>query len=146
MANNDGLQTVLEKEIQPGDFDSGGEVSSEIKDLLRKLGVPAEVVRKASIAAYELEMNIIIHSEGGEMETKVKPGSIKIIARDQGPGIKDVEKAFQPGYSTAGEAVREMGFGAGMGLCNVESYSDRVKVESEVKKGTRIEAYINFER
>ncbi|MFP4016838.1 MAG: ATP-binding protein [Halanaerobiales bacterium] len=137
-------QKILEKSIERGDFKSGGEVSSKLKDLLRKLGVRSDIARKITIVTYELEMNIIIHSEGGEIRAIVTPESLKVIAEDRGPGIRDIEKAFQPGYSTASDEVREMGFGAGMGLNNVEHYSDDVDVHSESGKGTRIAAEVYF--
>ena len=145
MEADEQLQTVLEADVEAGDFNSGGEVSSKLKDLLRKLGIPAEIVRKVAIVAYELEMNIIIHSVGGHIQAQVKPELIKVIAEDEGPGIENVEQAFQPGYSTASESIRELGFGAGMGLCNVDNYSDDLTVTSEVDKGTKIESYIKFE-
>ncbi|MFP4662278.1 MAG: ATP-binding protein [Halanaerobiales bacterium] len=135
-------QKILEKEIERGDFGSGGEVSSKLKDLLRKLGVRSDIARKLTIITYELEMNIIIHSEGGEIRAIVTPEFLKVIAEDRGPGISDIEKAFQPGYSTASDEVREMGFGAGMGLNNVEHYSDDVEVVSESGEGTRISAVV----
>ncbi len=145
MEADEELQTVLKADIEAGDFNSGGEVSSKLKDLLRKLGIPAKIVRKVAIIAYELEMNIIIHSLGGQIQAQVKPELIKVIAEDKGPGIENVEQAFQPGYSTASESIRELGFGAGMGLYNVENYSDDLAVTSEVDKGTKIESYIKFE-
>ncbi len=137
-------QTVLDCRIKRGDFSRGGEASSQLKSILQKLGIPTKVIRKISIATYELEMNIIIHSEGGKLKVKVDSEKIKIIAKDDGPGIEDVEQAFKPGYSTADESIRELGFGAGMGLCNIERYSDEIDVESELGEGTRIEADIYF--
>lgn len=137
-------QTILDCEIERGDFSRGGEASSKLKGILQKLGIPTKVIRKISISTYELEMNIIIHSEGGNLKAKVDSEKIKIIANDNGPGIEDIEQAFKPGYSTADESIRELGFGAGMGLCNIKRYSDEIDVESELGVGTKIEVDIYF--
>ncbi len=137
-------QIVLDCEIERGDFSRGGEASSKLKGILQKLGIPTKAIRKISITTYELEMNIIIHSEGGNLKAKVDSEKIKIIAKDDGPGIEDIEQAFKPGYSTADESIRELGFGAGMGLCNIERYSDELNVTSELGVGTKIEVDIYF--
>ncbi|MFW6022682.1 MAG: ATP-binding protein [Halanaerobiaceae bacterium] len=137
-------QMILNKSIERGDFKTGGEASSKLKDLLRKLGVESSIVRRITIVTYELEMNIIIHSKGGEIRAEVTPELIKVVAADKGPGIKDIERAFQPGYSTASDEIREMGFGAGMGLNNVQHYSDDLDVKSELGMGTMITACVSL--
>ncbi|TDX49029.1 ATP-binding protein [Orenia marismortui] len=135
-------KVILDHDIEAGDFAGGGEGSSKLKNILHKLGLPAKIIRKIAIATYELEINIIIHTHGGNLKADVSPSEIRIIASDQGPGIEDLDKAFQPGFSTASEKAREMGFGAGMGLCNIKRYSDNIEVETEVGEGTRIEVKV----
>ena len=137
---------LLEREIEKGAFNKGGEVSSKLQEMLRRLGVKPDIIRKISIVTYELEMNIIIHSLGGKILAKINSNSneLLIIAEDEGPGIENVEKSFEPGYSTAGEEVRELGFGAGMGLNNIENFSDQLGVETEIGTGTKIEAIMFF--
>lgn len=135
-------QTILDCEIEKGDFSRGGEASSKLKKLLHKLGIPSKTIRRIAISTYELEINIIIHTYGGKLQVDVSPSAIIIIASDKGPGIVDLDKAFQPGYSTASQKARQMGFGAGMGLCNIKRYSDELNVETELGKGTKIEAKI----
>ncbi|HOH88728.1 MAG TPA: anti-sigma regulatory factor, partial [Bacillota bacterium] len=105
---------------------------------LRELGIDSSIIRKISIAAYEAEMNIVIHSTGGQIVLEITPGVIRIIASDRGPGIADVELAMKEGYSTATDRVREMGFGAGMGLPNMKRCSDRFYVTSSEGTGTQI--------
>ncbi len=139
-------QEIINFEIEAGDFSSGGEASSKLKSILRKLGIPSQLIRKTAITTYELEINIIIHTFGGRISAEVSPKEIKVIASDQGPGIEDVDKAFQPGYSTANEKAREMGFGAGMGLCNIKRYSDNLEVRTKIGEGTTIEAYIYLDQ
>ena len=105
---------------------------------LRKLGIPPEVIRKISIAMYEGEINMVIHADGGEADVLVYEDRIVMILTDRGPGIADVEKAMQEGYSTAPDNVRSLGFGAGMGLPNMKRYTDDMKIESVVGEGTTI--------
>lgn len=124
--------------VEKDDFDRAGEASSNIKKILRQLGIDAAIIRRIAIATYEAEINIVIHSLGGKIDLEVDPGSIKIIASDRGPGIANIELAMQEGYSTASDKVREMGFGAGMGLPNMKKCSDEFKVESALGKGTTI--------
>ena len=137
-------KTLLDQEIEKGAFNKGGEASSKLKEILRKLGIEPEIIRKTSIITYEMEMNIIIHSRGGQLEAKITPENIIICADDNGPGIKDLDQAFRPGYSTAGAEVRELGFGAGMGLNNIKNFSDELKVDSTVGQGTNIKALISI--
>ncbi len=125
-------------EVEKDDFVRAGEASSNIKKILRQLGIDSGVIRKISIATYEAEMNIVIHSLGGQIILAVTPGYVKVVACDRGPGIADMELAMQEGYSTATDKVREMGFGAGMGLPNMKKCSDRFNMKSTVGKGTEI--------
>lgn len=124
--------------VEKDDFDRAGEASSNIKKILRQLGIDAAIIRRIAIATYEAEINIVIHSLGGNIDLVVDPSSIKIIAKDKGPGIANIELAMQEGYSTASDKVREMGFGAGMGLPNMRKCSDKFEVESIVGIGTTI--------
>ncbi|MDF2522265.1 MAG: anti-sigma regulatory factor [Clostridia bacterium] len=130
--------------VEKDDFDRAGEASSSIKKILRQLGIDPAVIRRIAIASYEAEINIVIHSLGGQIDFEVDPNSIRIAAKDRGPGIPDIELAMQEGYSTANERAREMGFGAGMGLPNMKKCSDKFAVSSELGKGTVItmEMYI----
>ncbi len=120
------------------DFERAGEASSSIKKILRQLGLDSVIIRRVAIAAYEAEINIVIHSNGGNISIIVDPEKISIIAKDRGPGIKDVELAMKEGYSTASNKIREMGFGAGMGLPNMKKCSDDFHIESNLEEGTSI--------
>jgi anti-sigma regulatory factor (Ser/Thr protein kinase) len=137
-------QILLQSKIEQGDFARGGEVSSSLKDMLRKLGIKSDISRRVTIVTYELEMNIIIHSLGGEITVLISSEHIKVIASDRGPGIPDIEKAFQPGFSTADDFVRGMGFGAGMGLNNIRHYSDQLTVETGQGKQSKFAAVIHL--
>ncbi len=108
-------------------------------------GHSLSMLRRVAISAYEAEMNIVIYTDGGELVVKVEPGMITLEAKDNGPGIPDVEQAMTPGYSTAAEWVRELGFGAGMGLCNIKECADEMHLDSVVGKGTHLEAKIAVE-
>ena len=120
------------------DFTSAGQASVQVKKNLRKLGIPPEIIRKISIAMYEGEINMVIHADGGDADVLVFEDRIVMILTDRGPGIADVEKAMQEGYSTAPDNVRSLGFGAGMGLPNMKRYTDDMKIESVVGEGTTI--------
>jgi CBS domain-containing protein/anti-sigma regulatory factor (Ser/Thr protein kinase) len=138
---SDRTSIILRYDVMARDFKRGGEASSNIKLVLTRLGAPLEVVRRAAIAAYEAEMNIIIHTtEGGEIEAEVQPGRLILRAVDHGPGIPDIARAMQPGFSTAAEWIRELGFGAGMGLSNIQRCANEMKLESPEQKWTRLEA------
>ena len=125
-------------QVDGEDFSSAGQASVQVKKNLRRLGIPPEVIRKISIAMYEGEINMVIHADGGEAEVLVYEDRIVMILTDRGPGIADVEKAMQEGYSTAPDNVRSLGFGAGMGLPNMKRYTDDMKIESVVGEGTPI--------
>ena len=124
------------------DFNRAGESASALKKTLKRLGTHPEIVRRAAIAVYEAEMNLVIFARSGEIIVKVDPNQIRIEVEDSGPGIPDIEKAMQPGYSTAPDWVRELGFGAGMGLNNIKKCVDEMNVTSTVGKGTRVEMYV----
>ena len=125
-------------DVDGENFTSAGQASVQVKKNLRQLGLPPEVIRLVSIAMYEGEINMVIHAGGGHAEVRVTEDRIEIILEDHGPGIADIEQAMQAGFSTAPDAVRSLGFGAGMGLPNMKRYTDFMEIESEVGKGTRI--------
>ena len=137
-------QQILNKKINSFDFQSGGEASSSLKNTLRKLGVSSKIVRKTAIITYELEMNVVIHSLGGEITALISEDELEIIFDDMGPGIEDINKAFKAGFSTASNQIREMGFGAGMGLVNVKRYADQIYVKSSKENGTHVKVIINL--
>jgi len=128
----------LHYDIPGNDFTLAGEASSNVKKMLTQLGVDPAIIKKVSIAMYEAEINAVIHANGGTAEVKIDSNKVSIIIKDEGPGIPDIELAMQEGYSTASEAVREMGFGAGMGLPNIKKNSDKFEIESIVGKGTTV--------
>lgn len=121
-----------------GDFDVAGEASAKIKKMLQRLGIPADVVRRIAIGTYEAEMNVIIHAGGGNVAAEIFSDKTVITVSDAGPGIADIEQALQEGWSTAPEYVRQMGFGAGMGLPNMQKCSDEFDIQSVVGQGTTI--------
>jgi len=144
---SDRTSIFLRYDVMARDFERAGEASSKLKRALSRLGAPPQIVRRAAIAAYEAEMNIIIHAdEGGELTAEVQPGRITIRAVDTGPGIPDVEQAMQPGFSTAPEWIRELGFGAGMGLTNIQRCADEMRLESPSGRWTILEAVIYLDR
>ncbi len=125
--------------VSDTDFSVAGEASSSVKKVLRQLGVPSEIIRKVSIAMYECEINMVIHADGGEIDVEITPEKIRMIHKDRGPGIKDIEKAMQEGYSTADENVRELGFGAGMGIPNMKRYTDEMEITTVIGEGTTVD-------
>ena len=125
-------------DVDGEDFSSAGEASVVVKKKLRQLGLPAEVIRRVSIAMYEGEINMVIHAHGGEADVTVTDDDVIIVLSDTGPGIKDVDLAMQEGYSTARDNIRALGFGAGMGLPNMKKYTDSMVIETEIGKGTKI--------
>ena len=138
----DSIILVFSYRVVAKDFNCAGEASSGLKTTLRRLGIHPHIVRRVAIATYEAEMNVALWSDGGEIVAEVQPSQIKIEALDKGPGIPDPERAMQPGFSTAPEWVREMGFGAGMGLPNIQACADEMELESTVGVGTRLEIVI----
>jgi serine/threonine-protein kinase RsbT len=125
-----------------GNFDHAGEAAGNIKTILKRIGIPSDLVRKAALVAYESEINIVSYARKGMIRLHVVPDCILIEAIDEGQGIPDIELAMQPGWSTANQKIREMGFGAGMGLCNIKSFSDIFNISSEVGKGTHLKMII----
>ncbi|MGI6188425.1 MAG: ATP-binding protein [Caldicoprobacteraceae bacterium] len=130
--------------IEAGNFTLAGEASGQIKKVLKQLGVDSNIVRRVTVAAYEAEMNMVIHSVGGNLTLQVTPDRITVIAEDRGPGIPDIDLAMQEGYSTAPEMARELGFGAGMGLPNIKRCADILNVHSKMGEGTLLEAHFDI--
>ncbi len=128
----------LTYEISPEDFTRAGEASSDVKNKLKRLGMPPDAIRKVSIAMYEGEINMVIHARGGKITVEITPEQILMILADQGPGIPDIEQAMQAGWSTAPDEVRSLGFGAGMGLPNMKKYTDEMKIDTVIGVGTTI--------
>lgn len=144
---SDRTSIILHYDVVARDFDHAGEASSQIKRTLSRLGASPQIVRRAAIAAYEAEMNIVLHTdEGGEIRAEIQSGQITIRAVDTGPGIPDVEQAMQTGFSTAPEWIRELGFGAGMGLTNVQRCADEMRLESSPGQWTSLEIVIYLDR
>ncbi len=131
-------------DVDGEDFTCAGQASVIVKKNLRQLGLPPEIIRRVSIAMYEGEINMVIHAGGGTAEVKVYEDCIEIILIDKGPGIKDIEQAMQEGFSTATDTIRSLGFGAGMGLPNMERYTDYMNIESQVGVGTTITMKVNL--
>lgn len=128
--------------VNGDDFTRAGETSSKVKKTLKQLGFDPVIIKKVAIAMYEGEINMVIHANGGSIDVDISPDEIVIVMQDTGPGIPDVEKAMQEGFSTADNNVRELGFGAGMGLPNMKKYSDDMKIETKVGKGTWVKLVI----
>jgi CBS domain-containing protein/anti-sigma regulatory factor (Ser/Thr protein kinase) len=140
---SDRTSLILRYQIKPRDFTHGGQASSHIKRALLRLGAHAQLARRCGIAIYEAEMNLIIHTtNGGVIWVEIEPSQISMTTVDDGPGIPDVDLARKPGWSTATAEVREMGFGAGMGLKNIERCVDDMSIESKVGEGTRLDLKI----
>ena len=125
-------------DIDGEDFSSAGDASVVMKKKLRQLGFPSDVIRRCSIAMYEGEINMVIHANGGTADVDVYPDKIVIVLEDHGPGIPDVELAMQEGYSTSTEQIRNMGFGAGMGLPNMKRYTESLEIETKLGVGTKL--------
>ena len=128
----------LHYDVEGNDFTSAGEASGDVKRMLKTLGIDPDVIRKVSIAMYEGEINMVIHANGGVADVEISPKEVRITLSDTGPGIPDVGLAMQEGFSTAPDNIRSLGFGAGMGLPNMKKYTEDMKIETEVGKGTTI--------
>ena len=135
---------VFRFEVDGDDFTSAGQASVQVKKNLRQLGIDPETIRKISIAMYEGKKNMVIHAGGGIAEVAVYDTYIEIILDDRGPGIADIEKAMQEGYSTAPDNIRSLGFGAGMGLPNMKKNTDDIQIFSTVGVGTKIVMRVNY--
>lgn len=134
----------LEYDVSGENFASAGTASEEVKNHLKRLGIPQEDIRRVAISMYEGEINMVIHAGGGKALIDIYLDRIEMKLVDHGKGIADIALAMQPGWSTADEEVRSLGFGAGMGLPNMKKYSDEFSVESEVGKGTTVSMTIRF--
>ena len=135
---------IFRFEVDGKDFTSAGQASVQVKKNLRQLGIDPETIRKISIAMYEGEINMVIHAGGGIAEVAVYDTYIEIILDDRGPGIADIEKAMQEGFSTAPDNIRSLGFGAGMGLPNMKKNTDDIQIFSTVGVGTKIVMRVNY--
>jgi anti-sigma regulatory factor (Ser/Thr protein kinase) len=134
-------------DVEGGSFQNAGNVSGQIKSILKDLGVSTDIVRRVAIVCYESEINIVSYAKKGRITLAVTDEAVKIETKDEGPGIPDIELAMKEGYSTATAAVREMGFGAGMGLANMKKYSDHLIITSEVGVGTCVQMTVmNFQK
>lgn len=131
-------EIILTYDISAEDFTRAGEASSDVKKMLKQIGVAPEIVRKVAIAMYEGEINMVIHADGGKITVTISPTQIHMVLADHGPGIADIDQAMQAGYSTAPDNIRSLGFGAGMGLPNMKKYSDKMTIDSVVGEGTTV--------
>ena len=129
----------FEYNVEGGDFTNAGTTSSKVKKMMKQLGVDPAIVKRTVVALYEAEVNIVAHAYRGVIYVDLEDTSVSIKLVDEGPGIPDINQAMQKGYSTASPQVREMGFGAGMGLPNMQSNSDKLVFNSVVGKGTTVE-------
>ena len=136
---------ALTYDISPDDFTRAGEASSDVKSKLKQVGVSPAAIRKVAIAMYEGEINMVIHANGGTAQVDVGLDDITITLTDRGPGIPDIGKAMQAGFTTAADSVRDLGFGAGMGLPNMKKYSDEMTVDSVLGVGTTVTMVVRIE-
>lgn len=132
----------LQYDVISDDYLKAGESSSNIKKALMQIGVKNEIIKRICIACYEAELNIVIHSYGGHINVTIYEDEIQIVVKDTGPGIEDIDLAMTEGYTTASETARDMGFGAGMGLPNIEKNCDVFKIKSSTENGTEIKMII----
>ena len=133
--------------LVPGDdFSQAGNVSAQMKKILQQLGLPSAIIKRTSVAMYEAEINMVVHAGGGEASIDISDTEILIVMEGHGPGIADIELAMQEGYSTAPENVRELGFGAGMGLSNMKRNSDQMTIETVPGQGTKVTMSIKIDK
>lgn len=135
---------VYEYEVVKDDFGRAGLASSDIKKKLRQVGIENDIIRRVAIATYEAEINIVIHSFGGKVTLLIKPDKVELFFVDQGPGIENLDLAMKEGFSTASNKVREMGFGAGMGLPNIKKCSDEFYIDSKLGAFTQLKIVMNL--
>ena len=128
--------------IEGGDFTNAGAISSRVKKILKEAGLPGKIILRTSIAAFEAEMNVICYANQGNLSLLIAPNFLKVVVKDEGIGIPDVDLAMSEGYSTANEKIRELGFGAGMGLSNIKKNTDEMILTSESGRGTHLEFII----
>lgn len=134
---------VLAHSVKGLDFSAAGEAAGRVKKALQQIGVDPAITRRVAIVIYEAEMNVVIHARLGSVQTNIVPGRVEVVAADEGPGIPDINLAMQEGYSTAPDQVREMGFGAGMGLPNMRRCSDEFSIVSSLGRGLRVRSVIS---
>ncbi len=139
-----GEPLVLDYDVIKEDFTRAGEASSDVKKKLRMAGVDPAAIRKVSICMYEGEINMVIHADGGKIRVEIYNDKVRMILKDRGPGIKDIDKAMQAGWSTASEEARNLGFGAGMGLPNMKKNSDSMDIDTVIGEGTTVTMSVNF--
>lgn len=128
---------IKQYKVEKDSYESAGHASYDIKKILKNMGVPPKLLKKISIACYEAEINLVIHSQGGVITFEIEDGKVILTFDDIGPGIEDIEQAMQPGYSTASTKAREFGFGAGMGLDNMKNCASQFEIHSS-KEGTHL--------
>lgn len=139
MMNNPTVSLHFEFEVRSGDFAKAGDASSRVKKILQQIGVDPNIIRRVAVACYEAEMNVVIHAQvGGRVALDADLERVEIVVSDSGPGIEDVEKAMVPGFSTAPDSIREMGFGAGMGLPNMKNCASSLEITSKKGAGTTV--------
>ena len=139
-----GEPLVYTYDIDGSDFTRAGEASSAVKNRLKMLGVDSAAIRKTAIAMYEGEINMVIHADGGTITVTISDDAITMVLADRGPGIPDIAQAMQEGFSTARPEVRSLGFGAGMGLPNMKRFTDEMKIDTVLGKGTTITMKVNL--
>lgn len=137
-------ELIFTYQIDGNDFTRAGEASSSVKNKLKMLGVGSDAIRKVAIAMYEGEINMVIHADGGTITVSVSDKDITMVLADHGPGIPDIDKAMEEGYSTARDEVRSLGFGAGMGLPNMKRFTDEMKIDTVIGQGTTITMKVNL--
>ncbi len=138
------MTEILEFNIKGGDFIQAGKASSKIKKKLKQLGVETSTVKRIVVAAYEAELNVVAHAVSGKLTAIFESDYILLNITDTGPGIENIDLAMEAGFSTATKKVREMGFGAGMGLPNIKKNTDKLEIESKVGEGTMLKLIINY--
>jgi len=141
----DRIGLILQYHVMGQDFARAGVSTSGLKKALKRLNIDARVVRRVAIATYEAEMNIIVFAREGDIVVEIERDQIRVEAKDSGPGIPDIEKAMQIGYSTAPDWVRELGFGAGMGLNNIQRCADEMELSSTVGEGTCLRIVVRMD-
>ena len=139
-----GEPLIYTYDIDGSDFTRAGEASSAVKNRLKMLGVDSAAIRKTAIAMYEGEINMVIHADGGTITVTISDDAITMVLADRGPGIPDIDQAMQEGFSTARPEVRSLGFGAGMGLPNMKRFTDEMKIDTVLGKGTTITMKVNL--
>ena len=144
MSSNNNEIMHFSYEIDGENFASAGQASVAVKKSLGRIGIDPAIIKKVAIAMYEGEINMVIYANGGTADVFVHPDSIEIILHDDGPGIADVEKAMEEGFSTVPDNIRSLGFGAGMGLPNIKRYTDKLEIESTPGAGTKITMLVNY--